>query len=302
MTHHFLSRALPILVLGLAACGGEKASTPTPNDGSVADGSVADGSVADGSQAGDVGTPQATPTNPAAAKSMLRNDGSFAIFRPKANSLVFASTGGDTAAPAEGEWVQLSAPILPKVLRLYQGQGDNYPKTFAEQAKLADESALTFDELEQACLDFSPEYTSRTASDDAKIAAKYWVLEQCAYARFTAKPYWIPQLLLDVDVCERSLGQGYRTLTEADVRAFLPGEVEAFKRRREEVNRSGGSFYFSMRVWVRSNAGTMASVVLSDGPSAVIEPLMFPQPGWTALNHYEGGLALRCIRVGASLD
>lgn len=294
MMHHFFSRALPFLVIGVAACGGDNRMLPAANDASSQD----------GSPPGDADTVPSTP-NPAAppaTKAMLRSDGSFAIFRPKMGSLVFASIGGDAAAPLEGEWVQISAPILPKVLRLYQGEGTNYPQTLAEQTKLADESALTFEALEQACLDFSPEYTSRVASDDAEIAAKYWVLEQCAYARFTAKPYWIPQLLLDVDVCEQSLGQGYRTLTESDVRAFLPGEVEAFKKRMDEVNRGGGAFYFSMNVWVRSRAGNMASVQLSDGASAEIKPLVFPQPGWTAKNHYEGSLALRCIRVGESIE
>jgi hypothetical protein len=69
-----------------------------------------------------------------------------------------------------------------------------------------------------------------------------------------------------------------------------------------EVNRGGGAFYFSMNVWVRSRAGTMASVQLSDGASAEIKPLVFPQPGWTAKNHYEGSLALRCIRVAESIE
>jgi hypothetical protein len=303
-----LLRFIPLLLLIVNACESDSENTTSLDAG---DASVVSHADAKDAAAVDVAASDAPSsdvrTSPAVMpndkpKGVLRSDGSFAIFRPKKSVLAFATVESDAAAPVQGQWVQVSAPILPKVLRLYQSEGAKYPTTTEEQSKLATESALTFEELEKSCLNFTSEYNSSVANNDTQIATKYWSLEQCAYARFTAKPYWIPQLLLDVDVCQLSLGQGYRTLRESDVRAFLPGEVESFKQRLDEVNRGGGSFYFSMNVWVRSEAGKMASVDLSAGASAPITPLKQFSQNWTEKNHFEGGLALRCIRVVDSIN
>ena len=57
-----------------------------------------------------------------------------------------------------------------------------------------------------------------------------------------------------------------------------------------------GSFYFSLSVWVRARDGTIKQGTLEPGvTSSRVTPLVYPA-GFTPEDHYEGGLALRCIR------
>lgn len=165
--------AFPGLLVLLAACHSEG---PTSSGMDTVDASSmhTDGAGSDVASS----SPNPSSSVKPVGQAVLRGDGSLAIFRPKKNPFAFATVDTDAAAPVEGQWLQVSAPILPKVLRLYQGEGNNYPNTFAARSTLAKESALTFEELEQACLDFSPEYTSAIA-----------LSPYCRFARLTLKSW-----------------------------------------------------------------------------------------------------------------
>ena len=60
-----------------------------------------------------------------------------------------------------------------------------------------------------------------------------------------------------------------------------------------------GFFFTSLQIWVRANDGSIAVGTLEPGVSGSrVTPLDVPP---TSTVHYEGGLALRCIRRGDGL-
>lgn len=312
-----------VLFAGLACSGGGELGVPPSNDASP--GSQTDAQAAAPSHPEDA---QATaPTDPLDA--MDANPASPPDARPMmgyvdptlANSQVVPSPAHEgvqysgaialrTTMPAvstTGEtWVEISAPILPKTPALYAGQGANYPTTPQGQAQLAHDSALTFETLLTECQPKNPGIVLWKAGDpplsSEQVNTNYRLLEACAY-QYLAKPYWIPQLVKDVDICQQELGVGWHTLTEDDVLALSAQDLQRVQEVLTGVQSAGsqsGSFLFSRQVWVLRNDGSVSGANLE--PAAT--PRFFPLTSsngmpFDPLVHHEGSLSLRCLRVTA---
>lgn len=195
------------------------------------------------------------------------------------------------------ETVEVSAPVFPKVLVMYQGEGANYPTTPAAREALVDATALTYDFLRADCAanGYAITQTDGGVLTPAQLAANYNAVADCSYARYTAKPYWIPQLLLDVDVCGRTLGAGWRLLSQADLEGFRAADFQYLHDTLAATGGSAssmGSFYFSPRVFVAATDGGLLEGNLDPAAAERLAPL----PGGALNVHLEAGLALRCIR------
>jgi hypothetical protein len=195
----------------------------------------------------------------------------------------------------------ISAPILPQVLVLYASEGDAYPSTPEAALALVDASALSFDDLASACaaLDGLYDIVADPATPD-EIARNYDEIARCSYEQYTSKPYWIPGLIDDVDICERTLGEAWHLPTAAEVDAFTEDELTFIQSTLAAANSvSGwGNFYFSLRIWARAADGSLAQADLTPGlstPRVSALPVAPSDASW--LRHYEGGLALRCISL-----
>jgi hypothetical protein len=159
------------------------------------------------------------------------------------------------------ERVEISAPLLPDML--YQP----YPTTLDGEKALAQSTTLTYDRLMTECAPDYPAITPTPLTTD-EIATNYSTIAQCAYEKHTAKPYWIPKLLADVDICGMELGAGWRliseddldTLTEADYQ-FLHDTLAPF----DQASSFWGTFYFGLTVWLRAHDGTIAVGNLEPG-------------------------------------
>ncbi|MFM2153897.1 MAG: hypothetical protein RL199_2332, partial [Pseudomonadota bacterium] len=205
------------------------------------------------------------------------------------------------AAVAEAvEVVDFSAPILPKTAVLYAGEGANYPTTPASRLDLALDASLTFENLLLECAPLYPGITLQTAGGApltrAQLDDNYELVAQCSYERYTAKPYWIPQLLADVDVCGAVLGSDWTLPTEADLASLSVADYQFLEETLAAASgQSGwGNFYFSIKVFVRAADGSVQQGDLSPAAATRVMPLSFPSgSGPTA--HYEAGLALRCL-------
>lgn len=193
----------------------------------------------------------------------------------------------------------LSAPILPQVLVLYGSEGDAFPATPEGAEALVDDSALSFTDLASACaaLDGLYDIVAEPASTD-EIARNYDEIARCSYEQYTSKPYWIPALVDEVDICARTLGEAWHLPTEAEVNAFSEDELAFIQATLAAANVGAGwgNFYFSLRTWVRAADGSLAQADLTPGlatPRVTALPVAASDAAWT--HHYEGGLALRCI-------
>jgi hypothetical protein len=117
---------------------------------------------------------------PAPANEGLQYSGAVALYR----TIMPTQPGPSDAAtePGRGQWLEISAPIWPKVFTLYQGQGSDYPTTPQGEAKLAHDSALTFDTLLRECQPLYPGIALWAAGDppllDAQVATNYDLLAQ----------------------------------------------------------------------------------------------------------------------------
>lgn len=240
---------------------------------------------------------------PMPARQGLQYSGSVALFS-------ITKTGPDDQPDASAEaWVELSAAILPKTKVLYAGEGSNYPTTQQGQAKLAHDSALTFATLLRECQPLYPGIVLWQEGDaplsDAQVFTNYQQLEACAYERYLAKPYWIPQLIQDVDICRQEIGPGWRMPTEADVLRLSGASVQIVQETLDGVQNASshpGSWYFSLAVWVLRDDGTVGAATLQPGGAPGITSLISSNGmPFDPRVHYEGGLTLRCLRVTSLL-
>jgi hypothetical protein len=194
------------------------------------------------------------------------------------------------------EQVEISAPILPDTARL----STPFPSTLDEEKALAHAAALRFDWLLEQCAASHPEIvlTSDPQSlTPEQLSTNYETVGRCAYEEHSSKPYWIPKLIDDVDICGTELGPSWRLIREDDLDTLSDADFR-FVSDTLSAPEAGffGSFYFSLHVWVRAKDGTIQQGTLEPGLTmGRVTPLDY-RPGFTPTSHYEGGLALRCIR------
>lgn len=208
---------------------------------------------------------------------------------------------GTPSLAGADEWVTMSAPIFPQVLVLYEHEGTNFPATPEEELALVQEASLIFEELLVEC---QPDYPGivLTGPEDppltpTELNANFDLVARCSYEKHTAKPYWIPQLVDDVDICGSEMGEGWRMPNEADLVAFTDDDF-VFLQETLTTTADGewwGGFYFSMRIFVRAEDGTLAVGDLTPGVAVRVTPLPYQQ-GFSSTMHLEGGVVLRCLR------
>ncbi len=208
-------------------------------------------------------------------------------------SLVFAS-----AVVVGPRRVEISAPILPRTTVIYQ----TFPTTLEGEQTMAHDASLLFDWLLPQCAPLYPKITlaptDGTALSPAQLAVNYEQIAQCSYEKFVAKPYWIPKLVDDVDICGTEMGAGWRLITEADLASLAPADFQNVADTWRVPGSAGTvftTFYMSLEIWVRGDDGTIQAGTLA--PDAV-GPRVVPLPPGisSSTTHYEGSLGLRCIR------
>jgi hypothetical protein len=197
------------------------------------------------------------------------------------------------------EQVEISAPILPRVSVLYPAEGANFPRASADIATLAHDAALTFDFLLGICPATHAGITIPGPGDPpttpAQNAANFEALANCAYTDFVSKPYWIPALVDQVDICGTELGPTWHLIGEDDVNNLTETDAQALADALSTPNAGSffGNFYFSLHVWVRGTDGSLKRGDLSPGASPRVTAL---PAAATSTTHYESDLGLRCIR------
>jgi hypothetical protein len=195
--------------------------------------------------------------------------------------------------------VEISAPILPRLLVIYT----TFPADLDGEKKMAHDAALLFDWLLPQCAPLYPKITLAPADGTpltpAQLAENYDQVGLCAYQQYTSKPYWIPKLIDDVDICGTEMGAGWRLITEADIASLTEAD---FQRLADTWSLDGadhtglGFFFASLAIWVRADDGTIQAGTLAPGVTGNrVTPLQF-QNQFGATDHYEGNLGLRCIR------
>jgi hypothetical protein len=237
----------------------------------------------------------------------MTNQHSRSVRRPLL-ALAVAATGfvasAAHAGPAAGaEQIEISSPIFPRVLVLYASEGIHFPATLDGETTLAHDASITFDTLLTSCAATHPAVTLASVAHtptSAELATNYNEVAECAYTTYTVKPYWIPQLVDDVDICGTELGAGWRLPTEADVASmteqsftFIADTLTSTADAKAGAS-FWGTFYFSLSVFVRAGDGSIQKADLSPGQSSRIAPLS--AVGDARKSHYEGGVSLRCIR------
>jgi hypothetical protein len=194
--------------------------------------------------------------------------------------------------------VAISAPILPRTSVIYAA----FPTTLAGEQQMAHDASLLFDWLIERCAPLYPTITLAPADGtpltQAQLATNYDQVGLCAYQQYVAKPYWIPKLVDDVDICGTEMGPGWRLITEADLASLTEADFQKLADTWSLSGAAGGGlgfFYSTLAIWVRAADGTIQSGTLQPG---ITGSHTFPLPPGvsTSTEHYEGGLGLRCIR------
>ena len=243
------------------------------------------------------------------------------VAAPAASALaalaVLVSHGSAAQADASVSGLFLSAPIVPNTTVIYPAEGASFPTSLSAEAALASSAAITYDALLAAC----PTLTSTsgdpydidtvTASPSvARLQLNYDSIARCAYEHYTAKPYWIPALVDDVDICASSLGAAWHLPSEAEILALGADDLSALAGAYDPLapTFSGfGGMYFSMKMYVRGSvpdgSGHFPLKVANLAPSAAIPmdelrdgvgDVMGPSsPNYKV--HNEAAVVLRCV-------
>ena len=202
--------------------------------------------------------------------------------------------------------LEFSAPINPRVFVLYGGDGANYPTTPSGEAALAHSAALTYPYLLAACVADYPGIkipaSDKEVLSPMQLNLNYNLVAECAYTKYISKPYWIPQLIDDVDICGTELGADWRLPTEADLATLKDSDYDFINRTLTLVNTgmlpgqyNSGAIYFALNTYLRGADGTLKLGDLTSGVTNRVTDLAVPA------NQYKDalqrlGLALRCVR------
>lgn len=207
-------------------------------------------------------------------------------------------------AASDKERVEVSAPLLPHYLGAstrIEGPA-NYPTDLQTKIAYVKANTWTFEELLVKC---APDYSGIVLQapggpqpTKAELARNYDLVAQCSYEKYSAKPYWIPQLVDDVDVCAVKLGASWRMITEQDLQTLDPADYQFVADTLSGVGGGWGSFYFSLHTYVRAADGTLKMGDLTPGAAQRVLPLPVNTAGWNDDPRWplEGDLVPRCIR------
>jgi hypothetical protein len=257
---------------GSGSAGNGSAGSGSAGSASTGSGSAGSGSAGNGA-GGSGGADPATSADAGAAEATLAYNGSVNVLG-----------------------VQISAPILPRTTVIYQA----FPTTLDGEMTMAHDASLLFDFLLGVCAPLYPKITldpTGAGLTGDQLGMNYDQVGLCAYEQYVAKPYWIPELVNDVDICGTEMGAGWRLITEADLTSLRDADFQAVSDvwNHYVTGGQGLAFFFSsLRIWVRANDGSIAIGTLAPGViGSRVTPLDVPS---TSTSHYEGELGLRCIR------
>lgn len=240
--------------------------------------------------------------------------------------------GYSSAGRADQTW-EISAPVLPDVLTLYQYEGANFPTSLGSpDAAVPDGGAMTeiglalqvaekFEDLLPACKAYEDTQSSTYpyaaitlwATGDPpltaeQLATNYELVAECSYQVYTDKPYWIPQLVDDVDLCGLVEGTDWRMITEDDVNGFDSTTLQFFHDTLTPMVSSAdgcsmGSFYFSLLGYIRGSdqslkVASLDPTVPASMPTRIVT--MASLSGYNSKSHLESqfgeAVVLRCVR------
>ena len=192
--------------------------------------------------------------------------------------------------------IEISAPILPRTSVIYKP----FPATLDGEKQMAHDAALLFDQLLVDCAPPYPTITLDPAGaglSPEQLGVNYDQVGLCSYMQDSAKPYWIPKLVGDVDICGTEMGPDWHLITEGDLAAMQERDFQSVADVWNHHPAGGqglSEFFASLQIWVRASDGTIAQGTLAPGagPDRVTPLEVAP----TSTNHYEGSLGLRCLR------
>ena len=203
-------------------------------------------------------SPPAAPTvviPPAAGSSSapVSSAGEGAWFQP--NGSIIAIDARGTKSP------ELSAPIAPCVTALNKDGG--YPVERPAQERMADEASLTFSYFLGACAQqyriVPPKPGEPLSPEQAR--ENYANVAQCTFETHYGKPYWVPQLIHDVDICQRALGAGWQLPTSDSLAKFNPRHRELLHQALKGLHYGGG--YNSLLLYARDERDKLTFIDLS---------------------------------------
>jgi hypothetical protein len=211
-----------------------------------------------------------------------------------------------TEPTGNGSRFEVSAPLFPdsRVFQRFQSVGEYEKTTASERLKLIDDDVKTFDELLRACSPTHPNITLRgpgtSAPTVAQLRTNYDEVAHCAYDQYGAKPYWVPEHVIDVDICARKLGAAWHLPTEAEILELTDSEFQMFEDTMTALPGNGlfpVQFYYRLEIYVRPTEGMLALGNLAPGTPHVSTLPVAPEL-MTALYIGNGKpIGLRCFRA-----
>ena len=130
-----------------------------------------------------------------------------------------------------------------------------------------------------------------------ELLTNFSEVARCSYEKFSSKPYWIPLLIQNVDICGRVLGSDWRLITDVDLKKLTADDlIQINSSLSGAAGNFWASFYVGMRIYIKSADGVIREADLGyPEKGVIISDLLLKEEQMKM--HLEGGRALRCIKV-----
>ncbi len=167
--------------------------------------------------------------------------------------------------------VYLSAPLFPDIKYMQQWDGGGYDH--ANKEEWISEKIYSFDFIRDSCIELDYDIKVQDNNNNNlttdELNDNYLQVADCAYSNFTSKPYFVPQLMADKDICKEKLGSEWRLPTENDIynlSDYFYHEVVTTLYNTAGSNLSRfANAYFSLAIFVKGNDDTIKVASLYPG-------------------------------------
>ncbi len=225
---------------------------------------------------------------PVAAQPPAERLAEGAWFQPNGSIVAVDATGSKSP--------ELSAPLAPCVLALNR-QGF-YPPEREARERMGEEASLTFPYFLQACAEsYSITRPGPQGLTPAQAHDNYANVARCTFETHYGKPYWLPELVSDVDLCGRVLGSDWRLPTEKTLAKFNGRHRELLAGALRDVPYGGG--YNSLVVYGRDARNRLTLIDI--GPADAKRGAPPRLDGSSKGTFQAAGVALRCVRESRAL-
>lgn len=169
---------------------------------------------------------------------------------------------GSVSLGSQDSFVRLSSPILPDMVIFQMFQNPEYYNSHLSKIySMINNSMYSFSDLVLLCNNAGYHINIDSLNHTKVSAYNYSQIAKCGYDILGLKPYYVPKMISDYEICQYKLGKGWRLPTETEVlswpSAYFTDLMNSLTAGSLSVDDFWANSYFSLFIYIRGNNGTV---------------------------------------------